>query len=173
MSDNRYGYVEFVFVLRYTVVRNRTKAMKYRKHINKVIFSINEVYHKLATKLHLSDTAYFILDALLDEDGITQNTLSAYLFTPKQTIHSCVQNLQKKGYISIDEKKKIYLTPHGKSFAQNTVGKVREMEDDFLAHWDDDEREQYIRLNTKYLNDLIEKERGFQSQLLPPNTFGV
>ena len=58
----------------------------------------SELYHKLAVKANLSDSAFSILSCLYEQDGIiTQNDLAEYLWLPKQTINSAVNKLLQDG----------------------------------------------------------------------------
>lgn len=101
--------------------------------------SMNEFeteYHKLANYYHLSDSSFWILYELYqNEKGCTQKELYTDWNMNKQTINSSVKYLTSKGYITLEylddnkKSKKIRITENGRKMAKQTIGRVIEMEE--------------------------------------------
>ena len=61
----------------------------------------DELYHRCAVHLGISDTAFWVMYFLCDfEEVYTQNALAELWCLPKQTVNSAINNLVKKGYVS-------------------------------------------------------------------------
>ena len=56
-------------------------------------------------------------------------------------------------------KKTVCLTESGKALAERTVARLIEVENDIFAAWTQEDREQYLALTQRYLNDFKEKTR--------------
>lgn len=138
--------------------------------IKEQLYSLNRMskksvalYHKVALSIGISDSSLGVLYALLvAEKPCSQYDLCSDWSIPKQTINSAVATLQKKGLISLSpiagakNKKGITLTDTGKDFAENTVGKLRDVELRVFMELTSEEREIYLRLNKKYNQALTE-----------------
>lgn len=123
---------------------------------------MNGIYRNLTQKYSMPECQFWILYALYTEEKpLTQSELKAYLFSPKQTVHSSIQKLTEQNFIILKEtkgKKKYYsLTKEGRIFAHKTVGQVQYYEIKALDGFSEKEREQFIRLFSRYC-DLLESE---------------
>jgi len=114
--------------------------------ICKYMNEFEEEYHKLSSYYKLSDSSFWILYELYqNEDGCTQKELYTDWCLNKQTINSSVKCLTNEGYIILenlnDSKKfkKIKLTENGRKIAKKTVGKVMELEAKAFENIDENE----------------------------------
>lgn len=81
---------------------------------------VNELYHEIAVKQGISDSAYSILQAMLIlGNGNTQTDICKYTCLNKQTVNSSVKKLKQNGLIEFHQgngrEMKIYLTSKGLS----------------------------------------------------------
>ena len=76
----------------------------------------------------------------------------------RQTIHSAAKKLVQEGIVSLEAKngrdKLICLTEKGSALTKATAQRVIEIENAIFDGWEKEERKQYFRLLSKYLNDL-------------------
>ena len=81
----------------------------------------------------------------------------------KQTINSALRKLEAQGTVYLEasggRKKTVCLTESGKALAERTVARLIEVENDIVAAWTQEDREQYLALTQRYLNDFKEKTR--------------
>ena len=136
-------------------------AIECNHQYNETFNKMNAVYHNIAKQFHMSDTQFWILYALTEENkALTQSELMRYLTAPKQTIHSAIHKLINDNYISLQEtkgKKKLYdLTVEGKLLASKTVKKVIEDEIEIFDIFTNEEREKFLLFTQKYIS-LLEK----------------
>lgn len=129
---------------------------------NHIIGEINAAFHETALKFGLSDSAMGVLYALSMEEGRCQiSDICNISCLPKQTVNSALRKLEREGIIgmeSADGKKKIvFLTEKGRILADKTAKRILEIEDEIYARWSDADREKYIDLSRRYLNELKEK----------------
>lgn len=65
---------------------------------------MNELYHQIAIKSGISDTALWVLYCLTEQDTThTQNDIAQKIAVPKQTVNSSVSRLMKEGYIYLEK----------------------------------------------------------------------
>lgn len=129
--------------------------------INQFYSEIDEIYHQYAKKHNLSDTAFWLLYALYDEDNIfTQSELcSDWHWTP-QTVNSALKNLEKLGYITLSpiagkqKNKQILLTDLGKETAQRVIAPLMQAEQDVISSFTQKELTSFFKLNRKYIDCL-------------------
>ena len=69
--------------------------------LNRLYKESEHIYSRLASKLGMTDTAFWVLYAITHSaELITQNDLCSDFFFPVQTIHSAINNLRKDGLVS-------------------------------------------------------------------------
>lgn len=127
----------------------------------------DKLYRSLANRFGLNDTSFWILYAITHTDGdCTQNDLCNDWFYPIQTINSSVSNLVKKGYLQLEtiprtrNRKRILLTELGRELVDCSVGKVDEIEENAFSYFTSEEREMYISLFERHIENLrMEVER--------------
>lgn len=129
------------------------------KRYNYLIGEINAVYHDISQKLGVSDSVSNILYSICDlGDPCPLQKICRSLGISKQTVNSALRKLEAEGIVYLEpdgQKKKIVcLTEKGRIFAEQTAGKIIEMENDILSSWDESDRNLYLKLAERYLTDL-------------------
>lgn len=121
----------------------------------------NEVYHSLARRCGLSDSAFWIMYTLREQGRpLRQVELCSELCLSKQTVNSALKNLEAAGYIrmqSVPENrrnKEIHLTEEGIALAVRTVDVVFEVEKNAFLHLEEEERAGLLALERKHLTAL-------------------
>lgn len=131
---------------------------------NFLISQIDVVYHEVALKLGITDSAMLILYALCSNNGecMLGDIISG---ASKQTINSALRKLEVDKIIYLKtfsgRKKKVYLTEKGKVLVKDTVLRVIKVENDIFSSWSDEERGIYIGLTQRYLRDFKRKVKEF------------
>ncbi len=122
------------------------------------------IYHDVATKYGLSETALWVLYYIseFDEDQ-TQQDLCRQGFYAKQTINTAVTGLAKDGLVELipvigtRNHKKIHLTPKGRAFAERTARPLKAAEENAYGRLSEEELSAYIRTLRK-LNAYLREE---------------
>lgn len=143
------------------------------KSINKVLSEYNsiikeneEIYHKAAKSIGISNCAFWIFYMLREEDGqITQSNICDVLYQPKQTVNSALKKLSSEGYIKLitiagSHSKQISFTEKGRKFAKETIDKVIECEQKALSGMDLEEQQAFFILFRKFTKLLKENMEG-------------
>ncbi len=123
----------------------------------------DSLYHSLAKRFGLSDTAFWVL-YILKESGneITQTELCGTLCLSKQTINSALKVLSGAGYISLEvprgkhRSKYLSLTPAGREFIRGTIDLVFQVEEEAYKGLSEEERRALLSLLRRYL-DLLDR----------------
>ena len=126
---------------------------------NRLYKEQDDLYHDIALYAGLSDSACSILYAIcVLGDACLQSDICREAFTSKQTINSSVRNLEKKGILYLEKgtgrDKKIFLTEKGRQLVEEKVRPVIQLENDALLGMEPDEREMFIRLYEKYVENF-------------------
>lgn len=135
------------------------------KRIEQVDILYNKIellYHQIAIKQGLSDSAFMILRAILVlGEGITQTNIFQNICVNKQTINTAINNLYKNGIIYFENGKgreiKIYLTDKGKDIINKKIIPIDEMEKEILNDFTKEEYDMFIDISNRYINKLEEK----------------
>ena len=132
------------------------------ERLNYLTSEIDEVYHDAAVRLGVSDGAMKILYTLcVAGDRCPLCDVARLSGSSRQTIHSAAKKLVEDGIVFLEAKngrdKLVCLTRDGRALTEATAQRVIEMENAIFDGWEREEREQYLRLLSKYLNDLKEK----------------
>ena len=92
---------------------------------------IDEVYHMLALKFGLSDSAMWILCTMREANReLTQSEIAQEMSMSRQTVNSAIKNLEKQGYLQLEavsgdrRNKTLSFTEEGEAFAKKTVDRV-------------------------------------------------
>lgn len=140
--------------------------------LNRLYKESEEIYRGLASHFGLSDTAFWILYAITHADGpCTQNDLCQAWFYPVQTINSAVAKLRKKGLVYLEvipgtrNRKMILLTKRGEEFAERVISRVDEMETQAFLQFSEAEREVYLTLFQRHLENLRKEEKRVMASL--------
>ena len=103
-----------------------TQQSKQLRRFNRLVGETDAVYHELANRLGLSDSAFQILYTLRAEGSVTTESSGA-------------------------RHKTVTLTTKGAELAEKTVAKVIEIENEILGSWPAEDLEKYIRLTEEFL----------------------
>lgn len=133
-----------------------------RIQFNSLFKEMTDIYHNIALKLELSESALLILYAIVDlGDGCTQKDISEMYYMSKQTINTSVKNLEKSGYIKFKQdkgnNKQIFLTLSGKKLAEKKITPVINVENNVFADMLPGERQELLKITKKYVDLLKEK----------------
>ncbi len=110
----------------------------------------------------LSDAEYWAL-IMIREGYSTQSEISEHLSMNKQTIHSALKQLIKKGIVRLETNqnnlrvKQIIFTDEGIRFAEKYIDSMLFIEEKVWTKMTTDENESLIRLTRKY-NCLLKSE---------------
>lgn len=142
------------------------------KKFNCLYKQLDELYHEIALKSGLSDSAFAILYTIVElGDGCLQTEIAEHNSISKQTIHTSVKNLEKKGYLSFQRGKgrdmHIYLTEMGRKLTEEKILPVFEMENSIFAEMPQEERKQLLALMEKYVGMFREKSQQICNHLKP------
>lgn len=126
---------------------------------NRIYKEINKLYHRVAQKLGVSDSAFDIFYTLCEyENGCTQKEICDITFLPKQTVHSTIQNLKKEGLVTLTPGKGrsiiISLSPLGKKVILSMMQPVFEAEGASFDSMATADTEQLLYLSNLYLEHL-------------------
>lgn len=126
---------------------------------NRLYREFNNIYHDIASKLNMSDSAFEILYSICDlGDGCLQKDICTVTFLPKQTVNSSIDRLIDKGFITLTRGKgrnmHIHLTSDGRKLIEDTIYPVMRIENDAFSILDKDEIKQLLTLHNKYITAL-------------------
>lgn len=151
-------------------VRNQTlevKMMKFEQEkaleeYNYLWRKIENLWHEIAWKAGLSDSAYEIFSTILElGEGCLQRDICNRNSISKQTIHSAIKKMEREGMIEFGQEhgndKRVYLTRHGKELVKEKILPSAEAENQVFAEMTEEESRELIRLTKKYLNQLQAK----------------
>lgn len=136
----------------------------YLCEFNRIFKEFNDIYHEVASRLGLSNSAFDIFYAICElGDGCLQRDICKTTFIPKQTVNSSIRNLEREGYLTLVHGKgrnmHIYLTERGKKMLKNVIYPVIDVENDSFKGLTDEESELLLRLLEKY---NVELKHGFE-----------
>ena len=143
------------------------------KEFNRIYKKTNEIYHDIALRLGLSDSAFDILYSISElGDGCLQKDICNATCIPKQTIHSSIRQMEKSGYLTLSSGKgrsmHITLTDLGKSLLERTIYPVMQMEGEAFHCMTDEECQQMLALFGKYIQALGDATKNLSIQSEEP-----
>ena len=122
---------------------------------------MDDSYHQFAKYSGLSDTAFWIICALQDEEETyIQKDLCKMWSYSKQTINSALKKLEERKLIEFasvpgnKKDKRVLLTLEGKKVAKEMVKPLMETEKKAFGNLSKEERKQLLNLIQKYENFL-------------------
>lgn len=126
------------------------------KEYNSIYREINNLYHDIALKLELSDSAFTIFYTICElGDGCLQKDICELFFVSKQTINSCIKKLEKEEYIYLKQgkgkDKHIYLTEKGENLVKQKIIPILEMEKSVFTEMTQQESDTMLKLSLKHL----------------------
>ena len=124
---------------------------------NQVFKQTNLIYYTYAKQHHLSLTDFWIFYYLrLENKPLTQSNMQTYVLLPKQTIHSAIHTLEKKGYVefipSTTKKKYFQLTEEGMIFTDSFIPYIMQAEEKALQSLEN--TEVYLTMEETYKKKL-------------------
>lgn len=143
---------------------------KYLKEYNHIYKEANDIYHEIARKLQLSDSALDIFYTIFEMgDNCLQRDICKASCTPKQTVNSSIRKLQTDGYLTLSPGKgrsmHIHLTPSGQKLIQEKLVPLIRIENDAFEDMTVEECEQLIHLNAKYNQTLRSRLSNLEEDL--------
>lgn len=130
---------------------------KQRSHeYNSLCNELDNFYHQIAVKLHLSDSAFDILFTILElGEGCTQTAIYKNIYLSKQTVNSSVSQLISKDILRAEatsrKEVKLYFTHNGKKFIKDKIIPMIKVEDAIFAEMTEVEYAELLSLTQKYL----------------------
>lgn len=143
---------------------------KYLKEYNHIYKEANDIYHEIARKLQLSDSALDIFYTIFEMgDNCLQRDICKASCMPKQTVNSFIRKLQTDGYLTLSPGKgrsmHIHLTPSGQKLIQEKLVPLIRIENDAFEDMTVEECEQLIHLNAKYNQTLRSRLSNLEEDL--------
>lgn len=130
---------------------------------------LDRVWSRLSRACGLSEGEYWAL-VMIREGCTTQTEISEQLSMNKQTVHSALKQLIRRGIVRLETQpgnlrvKEIVLTEAGESFTEKYVDTMMDIEERVWSELTKAERREMIRVSQKY-NRLLKKalEQYFES----------
>lgn len=132
--------------------------------VNRLVKKQEELYHQCAKRAGLTDTQFWVLYALCEEDApLCQNSFCENWCYSKQTVNASVASLEKLGLLRLTyaegsrKQKDITLTEEGEHFCDAHIRRLLRAESTALMHLSAAEREAFFKTLERLL-DCLEKE---------------
>lgn len=132
------------------------------REYNRIYKEVNDIYHDVATKFGLSNSAFDILYTICEMgDGCLQRDVCNATFIPKQTVNSSIRKMEQAGYVTLSDgkgrSKHIHLTESGHTLLKETIFPIVEAENEAFTELSQEECELLLKLQGKYTIALREK----------------
>lgn len=130
------------------------------KEFNDIYRQISDIYHDIANKLGLSDSAFTVFYTIYEMGGsCLQKDICELFYMSKQTVHSCIKKLEKQEYIFIKQgrDKHIYLTDKGQQFVNQNIATVIEIEKSIFSEMTEQQGDMLLELTKEYCNCFKQK----------------
>lgn len=130
------------------------------KEFNDIHRQMSDLYHNIAAKLKLSNSAFTVFYTICDLGGsCLQKDICDLFYMSKQTVHSCIKKLEKDGYIFTQQgkDKHIYLTEKGQQFITQNILPIIEIEKSIFSEMTAQQSDMFLELNKKYLHCFKQK----------------
>ena len=126
--------------------------------------AIDDLYHAVSVKYHMSDSALWIFYTLrIVGKPITQSELCNYLSQSKQTINSSLKKLMDEEYLTFQmlphnkKNKFIVFTEKGKQIVKNEIDPIIRAESNVLNRLGDERRKLLLDIYDEYFVLLKEE----------------
>ncbi len=132
------------------------------REFNRLYKELDDLYHNLALRQGLSDSASIILYALyLLGDGCLQKDVCAASGMTKQTVNTSVHKLERVGAVELRVERgrgtHLHLTETGRKLVEACIRPVVDAEEAAFAAMSPEECEELLRLTRAYLEHLRAK----------------
>ncbi|MCM1256424.1 MAG: MarR family transcriptional regulator [Roseburia sp.] len=130
---------------------------------NRMFKRYDDIYRRAAKKFDLPELALWIIYVLRENTKCTQKDIVEQLLHSKQSIHSSLKVLEKKGYVKLEcleddrRSKYVSLTEKGLSLARDTADKIVAAENLAFLRLTDTEREVILNMFER-LTSILEEE---------------
>ena len=118
---------------------------------------VDDLYHMLALKFSLSDSAMWILCTMREANReLTQSEIAQEMSMSRQTVNSAIKNLAKQGYLRLEavsgdrRNKPLSFTEEGEPLLKRTVDRVLSLEHQVFENLEVEEQEQITQILRKY-----------------------
>ena len=135
-----------------------TWAKKQMKQMNSAISRITEIYAQWAKLKGVSYSMLMVLYSINDLEICTQKDICLYWILPKQTVHSVLVSLDKKGYVKIEQSEKnkkeknISFTEKGKIFANDILDGICRIEEKVIESMGEKTSSKFVENFMYYCN---------------------
>lgn len=135
------------------------------KEYNRFYKEFDGLYHELAQKAGLSDSAFLILYTLAEfGGGCLQKDIADFYGISKQTINSSIKNLETRGILSLQKGKRrelhLYLTQEGQKLVEEKIVPIVKMENRIFAEMGPEESRELLRLMRKLVSLYRKQMQG-------------
>ena len=129
------------------------------REFNQINGQMDSIYHEAAVKMGMSDSEHWLLYTLVThEEGCLQTELCRETGMTKSTVNSALKKMEKEGllYLTAGSGRNtcVYLTEKGKTFSENTVCRLIELENQIYESWTAEEQAVLLRLNRDFTERL-------------------
>ena len=128
---------------------------------DQLLKQMDDLYHQFAKHTGLSDTAFWIIYTIKDEEETyIQRDLCTMWSYSKQTVNSALKKLEEQKVIELiavkgnKKDKRVILTPYGETIAKEKVLPINQLEKDAFNKLTKNERMQLVKLFQKYIKEL-------------------
>ncbi|MDE5933259.1 MAG: MarR family transcriptional regulator [Lachnospiraceae bacterium] len=140
-----------------------SKAMQ---RCNYLFGETEAVYHEIAWKLGLSDSAMRILYTICDHgENCPLQIICRRSGLSKQTVNSALRKLEAEGILYLEpagaKNKNVCLTEAGRQLAEQTAMRVLQAENEIFASWPQADMQKYLELTERFLHSLQDKAKSF------------
>lgn len=123
---------------------------------------IGTLYHEVAVKLGLSDSALNILYTIcVIGERCSQIDICRLSGISRQTINSSIRKLEKDGIVYLEpgngKNRMVCLTDKGKKMVDEKAYPLVKIENNIFDSWTAEDREMYLRLTQKFRDELKSK----------------
>ncbi len=126
------------------------------KEFNRLYRELDDIYHEIALKSGLSDSAFLILYTIAEfGNECSQKEIADYYSISRKTINSSIKKLQAEGILTLKtghkQERYLSLTPAGEALVEKCIVPVVQMENDIFSEMEPNERNELLRLTEKYI----------------------
>lgn len=142
---------------------------KEMRRYNHLMGEIDGVYHEMARKLGLSDSAMLVLYTIcVRGDVCPLREICRSSGLSKQTVNSALRKLETEGAVYLvpasTKSKNVCLTEAGKALAARTAGQIILIENEIFDAWPREDVAQYLDLTERYLLALRTRAGAFEKR---------
>lgn len=142
---------------------NTKKSMAVYISLSRVINTLRRENNKLILKHNLTLGQFAVMEALYSKGRLSTGEVMEKILTTSGNIPVIVKNLEKDGFITrnqdeSDRRKYILtLTEKGKDLMDEIVPENLKFMDELISLWDDEDKEDLIKLMNKFRRKYEEK----------------